>query len=110
MRVDLTRQEGAAAGGTATRDPVSSRILEAVDEAQDVHRGRGLDLDGIVAQVIQGPLSRRQMQGRPGVEIRVRELVGLGFLRLDRWGAYHITSQGWTEGMDRRLEDFTWAE
>lgn len=110
MRIGFSGQEGVAAGGAATRDPVSYRILEAIDESQDEHSGRGLDLDGIIARVIQGPLSSRQMQGRLGVETRVRDLVGLGYLRLDRWGAYHVTSRGWTEGMDRELGDFTWAE
>jgi hypothetical protein len=88
------------------RDPLSYRILEVVERSEGINRGRGPDLNDIVGEVIRGPISRRAVHGRLGVENRVGELVGREYLRRDGWGAYHVTARGWVEGMERDLEDF----
>jgi hypothetical protein len=107
MRTENAGMEQDAKESVAASDPLSYRILEVVNHSEDKHRGRGPDLDHIVGEVIRGPISRRAAHGRVGVENRLHELVGRGYLRLDGWGAYHITARGWVEGLDRTLEDFS---
>lgn len=107
MRTENAGMDPDVKTSAAVRDPLSYRILEVVDHSEDKHRGRGPDLDHIVGEVIRGPISRRAARGRIGVENRVHELVGREYLRLDGWGAYHVTARGWVEGLDRTLEAFS---
>jgi hypothetical protein len=108
MRIGSIGGEKDATSGGAVRDPVGYRILDQIGRVHAQQRGRGPTLDEIVDLMIQGPISRRASQGRAGVEVRLRQLVDAGHLRLDRWGAYHLTAVGWTEGLDRSAEDFAW--
>lgn len=107
MRTEHAGWESGTSVPAELRDPLSYRILEVVERSEGVNRGRGPDLDHIVGEVIRGPISRRAAHGRVGVESRVSELVGRDYLRLDGWGAYHVTARGWVEGLERNLEDFT---
>lgn len=107
MRAENVGGEQGTRAASALQDPLSHRILEVVDHAEDVHHGRGPNLDQIADAVLQGPIWRRAAHGSAGVESRVHELVGREYLRLDGWGNYHVTARGWVEGLERPLEQFS---
>lgn len=104
--MDGTHLERESRGGerVALLDPGSSRILEVVGDLQIERRGRGVDLAEICDRVIQGPLTRREVEGPEGTARRVHSLAAHGYLRLDPWGVYRITAKGWNEGLGRPPE------
>ena len=91
-------------------DPLSYRVLEVVYRAQAHRIGRGIELADIVEHVTRGAISRRIAPDRPAVVRCITVLGELGYLRVDRWSKYRLTSSGWTEGLSRRRDEFPWAE
>lgn len=91
-------------------DPLSNRVLEAVYRAQAGRMGRGIELADLVEQVTRGSIARRIAPDRPTVVSCVTILVQHGYLRIDRWSKYRLTSCGWTEGLERPRDEYPWAE
>lgn len=91
-------------------DPLTHRILEVIYGAQTGRSGRGVELADIVDSVTRGAIARRIAPDRQTVVSALAALVQFGYLRVDRWSKYRITPRGWTEILERRPEDFPWAE
>jgi DNA-binding IclR family transcriptional regulator len=89
---------------------LSYRVLEVVYQAQAGRLGRGIELADLVDQVTRGAISRRIAPDRPTVVNCVTVLVRLGYLRIDRWSKYRLTSCGWTHGLARPRDEFPWTE
>lgn len=94
----------------ASANALGYRVLEVVYRAQANRQGRGIELADLVDHVTRGPLSRRIAPNRPTVVSCITVLVEIGYLRIDRWSKYRLTSCGWAEGLARAPEEYPWAE
>lgn len=94
----------------AGHDPLSFRILQAVHDMQMGRAGRGADPDEIVERVTRGAIARRIAPNRSVVVGTLNQLVEIGYLRVDRWSRFRLTSSGWAGGLDRPRDTFPWSE
>jgi DNA-binding IclR family transcriptional regulator len=97
-------------GERAGRDPLSIRVLEVIHDMQAHRNGRGVQLDDIVDRVTYGAIARRMAPNRSTVVSCLHTLIEIGYVRVDRWSKYRLTSQGWSDGLGRPSEIFPWSD
>jgi hypothetical protein len=94
----------------AGHDPLSMRILQAVHDMQIGRAGRGVDADEIVERVTHGAIARRIAPNRSIVVSCMHQLVEMGYLRIDRWSRFRLTSSGWAGGLGLPRDTFPWGD